>query len=67
MKTHFAIQTKGAFGSTLTTTLCGRMNAKSADGMNSTTDRAEVTCAFCQAIFTDKSNWRHRKFLCVAA
>lgn len=32
---------------TLTTTLCGRMNARSRDGMNIAGDGEAVTCKFC--------------------
>lgn len=63
MKTHFAVSGRGAFGGTLTTTLCGRMNAKSEDGMNSTEAAADVTCAFCLTILADQNNWRHRKYI----
>jgi hypothetical protein len=50
MVTHQAIVRKGPFGGTLTTTLCGRMNLKSTDGMNSSGNDEEVTCKFCLKI-----------------
>lgn len=34
-------------GATCTTTLCGRMNARSRDGMNIAGDGEVVTCKFC--------------------
>ena len=63
MKTHLAVSLDRVDGSTLTTTLCGRMNAQSEDGMNSTEDRAKVTCAFCRHIILSPTYWRHRKYL----
>ena len=36
----------------VTTTLCGRMSDKSADGINSTTDPAKVTCKLCKRRMT---------------
>ena len=36
-------------GMTRTTTLCGRMNARSRDGMNIAGDGEAVTCKFCLA------------------
>lgn len=32
---------------TLTTTLCGRMNKRSRDGMNIASDESGVSCKFC--------------------
>lgn len=34
-------------GRTIYTTLCGRMNRQSRDGMNIAATDAEVTCKFC--------------------
>lgn len=31
----------------VTTTLCGRMNARTRDGMNIASERSQVTCKFC--------------------
>lgn len=39
---------------TIYTTLCGRMNAKSRDGMNIANKREEVTCKFCLSILAKK-------------
>lgn len=47
MKIHKAISGPGSFGGTLTTTLCGRMNNASQDGMNSSAESNQVTCGFC--------------------
>ena len=46
-KVHMFRQVERPNGAILTTTLCGRMSAKGADAINSTDDRAEVTCKFC--------------------
>lgn len=48
MKTHFAKTRRNAFGGETTSSLCGRLNAASVDGMNITGEAAEVTCAFCK-------------------
>lgn len=37
-------------GYTKTTTLCGRMNRKSSDGMNIANTDEEVTCKFCRSL-----------------
>ena len=50
MVTHQAIVREGPFGGRLTTTLCGRMNSKCTDGMNSAGNGDEVTCKFCLKI-----------------
>lgn len=64
MKVHLAVSCKSAFGTgTLTTTLCGNMSGKSLDGINSTSDRAAVTCAHCRMILNWPEHWRHRKFI----
>lgn len=47
MKTHMYVTRRNAFGGTTTSSLCGRLNAASADGMNITGDRKQVTCGFC--------------------
>lgn len=36
-------------GGYITTTLCGRMNARNADGMNIAASNELVTCKFCLA------------------
>lgn len=38
-----------SIGATRVTTLCGRMNKQSADGMNIADSDEEVTCKFCLA------------------
>ena len=48
-KVHMYRQVERPNGAILTTTLCGRMSGKGADGINSTDKRAEVTCKFCLA------------------
>lgn len=63
VKIHLAVSGKGAFGGTITTTLCGRMNKKSDDGMNSTGDRAVVDCAHCLRILEWPEHWRYRKYV----
>lgn len=48
MVTHKAHQKPAPFGEgTRYTTLCNRMNAGCADGMNCSDVDAEVTCKFC--------------------
>jgi len=48
MVIHKDLQRPAMFGEgTRWTTLCGRMNAKSKDGMNCTDGTQEVTCKFC--------------------
>ena len=48
MKIHYAKTRPAPFGKgTLTSSLCGKLNAGSRDGMNITPDRAEVTCSYC--------------------
>jgi hypothetical protein len=47
IKTHFFRVIERPNGSRLTTTACGRMSNQCADGINSTDDRAKVTCKFC--------------------
>jgi hypothetical protein len=63
MKVHLAVSGKGTFGGTITTTLCGRMNKQSRDGMNSSDERDEVTCGHCKAVLADPKHWRYRKYL----
>ena len=46
MKLHLSV-TRPAFGGSLTTSLCGRLNAASRDGMNLTGNESEVTCQYC--------------------
>lgn len=46
-KVHLAKQVERRNGAVLTTTACGRMSNQCADGINSTDDRAKVTCKFC--------------------
>ena len=48
MKIHMRLAREGAFWGTFTGSLCGRLNKASTDGMNITTIRADVTCAFCR-------------------
>lgn len=48
MKLHQALRFKNRFGGMTFTTLCGRMNAASPDGMNIAATPAEVTCLFCR-------------------
>jgi hypothetical protein len=48
MKIHRQVTRPAPFsGGMLTTSMCGRLNAASKDGMNLTTNPGEVTCAFC--------------------
>lgn len=47
MKTHFAKVTERPGGVIRTSTLCGRMSDRSADGINSAENANGVTCAFC--------------------
>lgn len=44
---HKDRQRQNAFGGTTWTTLCGRTNRASLDGMNIADTDAEVTCKFC--------------------
>lgn len=46
-KVHMAKVVERRNGALLTTTVCGRMSGKAQDGINSTDDRAKVTCKFC--------------------
>lgn len=52
MKLHLAVQKTGKFPDgaeyTRTYTLCGRENAASTDGTNSTSVESEVTCGHCR-------------------
>lgn len=48
MKLHKDKQVIRSYG-TKFTTLCGRMNVQSTDGMNIADTDAEVTCKFCLA------------------
>lgn len=50
MKLHKHKNRPNRFGGTTYTTLCGRMNAASSDGMNVAETEAEVTCKFCLRI-----------------
>ena len=63
MKIHLAVSASYADGRTMTTTLCGRMNAASSEGMNSTEKHEGVTCAFCKKILTMPTHWRYGKFV----
>lgn len=45
-KTHLSKVRPNAFGGFTTGTLCNRLRVLS-DGMNVTTERSEVTCAYC--------------------
>lgn len=47
MVTHFAKVTPNEYGGFRTSTLCGRTNSQSKDGMNSSSNEDEVTCKFC--------------------
>lgn len=47
MKLHLGIVRRYRDGSTLTTTLCQRMNQASGDGMNIADTPEGVTCKFC--------------------
>lgn len=47
MKLHKDKQVNLGNGATRFTTLCGRMNRRSMDGMNIADTDAEVTCKFC--------------------
>lgn len=48
MKIHLTRVRKAPFGEgILTTSLCGRLNAASTDGMNISDIETEVTCRFC--------------------
>ena len=47
MVLHKDKQRRNVFGGTTWTTLCGRTNRQSADGMNIADTDAEVTCKFC--------------------
>lgn len=47
MVQHKDKQRRNAFGGMTFTTLCGRMNAASADGMNIADTDEQVTCKFC--------------------
>lgn len=47
MKMHKDRQVNLGAGAIRYTTLCGRMNRRSADGMNIADSDAEVTCSFC--------------------
>ena len=44
---HSGVMFKNRFGGNTTTTLCGRMNAKTPDGMNIADRPEDVTCKFC--------------------
>lgn len=46
MKVH-KVKVSQWFGGERRSSLCGRLNARSADGMNVTDDDCEVTCRFC--------------------
>lgn len=64
MKLHLNFLTENSFGGLTTGTLCGRENAKSDDGTNSTSVQAEVTCGHCLKILAaGHSNWRYRKYV----
>lgn len=65
IKIHLAVTyaARAAHGGVLNTTLCGRMNRATPDGMNSTGNREEVTCWYCSEILAKPNNWRHRKYL----
>lgn len=47
MKMHFAKVTERSNGAIRTSTLCERMSSQSVDGMNSTDNASDVTCALC--------------------
>lgn len=53
MKLHKDRQRRNAFGGTTYTTLCGRMNRQSSDGMNIADTDAEVTCKFCLKLMAE--------------
>jgi hypothetical protein len=55
MKLHKDKQVDRGNGSTLFTTLCGRMNRRSNDGMNIADTDDQVTCAFCLAKMKDRA------------
>jgi len=48
MKMHLARIRSNRYGGFNTGSLCGRLNAKSEDGMNLTDKADEVTCKFCR-------------------
>jgi hypothetical protein len=47
VKVHLSKVTPNRWGGFNTTSLCGRLNKQSRDGMNLTATRNEVTCGFC--------------------
>lgn len=47
MRVHLAKITPNRFGGTNTTSMCGRLNKASNDGMNITDVHEDVTCKFC--------------------
>ena len=47
MKTHFYRQRPNAYGGFDAGSLCGRLSAQSADGMNVAEHWGVVTCKFC--------------------
>lgn len=47
MKLHKVVDRKNRWGGFSKTTLCGRSNSNSTDGMNVTSKESEVTCKFC--------------------
>lgn len=47
MKTHLSRVRDNRFGGQTYSTVCGRMNARSTDGINCTDDEQSVTCKFC--------------------
>ena len=55
MVLHKDKQRKNAFGGTTFTTLCGRTNRQSRDGMNIANSDKEVTCKFCLKKMAEKS------------
>lgn len=50
MRLHKDKQRPNRFGGTTYTTLCGRMNRRSTEGMNIADTDDQVTCKFCLKI-----------------